>query len=274
MGFPSTQPPQRAPSGISTTRANNLFANYTGPSPFRIHQVAFDFDTYDPTEWTVTTAGSGSSALNANGNGGYLNQLTDAASGSVQANQTPVKNFAVVPGCRMWFVVNFIRDAALNATSLNLLQMQAGFADDFSAFAPVDGIFFFKPAGTPLISLVLSKGGVQTTIPVGNYSLITNLANSNMMGFYYDGKPIPTLYVFAKLGFPPPFQFSNTTPTWIGGNQILASVSADGVNPNSLTNLPLSSTNLVAGFGYKSGEAVARLMATDYFLAANEIIRF
>lgn len=262
MGFPTGSPPQRSQAGISTSPPGYMFGDYPGPTPFRIHEVFSDFDRYLASDWTVTTTNAGTSALAA-GNGGFLLQTTAATGTDLQSNQTPIADFAVVPGARMWFSMNI----NLNDASAQLFQ--AGFANSFAALAPTDGIYFSKAAASTTLNLILAKSSTVTTLAVGTLAAAT----AYTIGFYYDGKPTPNLYVYFTGGYTTgPTAFSQ--PYYTGGSQVTVSASADGLNPNPLTNLPLAATNLVAGFAIKASAAAAKTNTIDYFYAGNEILRF
>ena len=261
MGFPTASPPQRSPAGLSTSAPGFLFGDYPGPTPFRMHERFEDFDHFLATDWTVTTTNAGTAAL-ANGNGGNLLLTTAATGADLEAVQTPVLDFNVISGARMWYAINF----ATNDATATLIQ--AGFANTFAALAPTDGIYFEKPAAATVLNLVINKGGVKTTLLVGN---IAN-ADPRTFGFYLDGKPTPSLYVFSTLGLLTPLAFAQ--PYFVGGAQAVVSASSDPANPNQLTNLPLPATGLVAGFAIKASAAAAKTLTVDYFYAGNEILRF
>lgn len=267
MGIPSQSPPQRSPAGISTVPVGFLMADYPRPSPMNIHEVFTDFDRFAATDWTQTLTGAGTIAL-TNGNGGQLLLTTAATGADIAALQTSVLDYNVIPGARIWFSVNF------QLSDANLSQFQAGLANTFAALAPTDGIFFNKPSGGTVINLVLSKGGVQTTIPLAIGGVPVNLVAATVytLGFVYDGKPTPSLYAFFSVGMATPLAFSQ--PYYPGSAQILATASADPAAAFPLTNLPLPATGLVAGFALKAGAAAAKTATVDYFLATNEVLRF
>lgn len=262
MGFPTGSPPQRSPAGISTSAPGFLFADYPGPTPFRVHERFEDWDHYLASDWTITTTNAGTAAL-TNGNGGLLLLTTAATGADLEALSTPVLDFNVIPGARMWYAINF------QLSDATACLFQAGFANSFATLAPTDGIYFEKPAAATLLNLVLNKGGVKTTLTIGNLVAATQYT----LGFYYDGKPMPNLYAFSTIGYAGvPTAFAQ--PYYTGGSQAVASASADGQNPNPLTNLPLAATGLVSGFALKASAAAAKTLTVDYFYSGNEILRF
>jgi hypothetical protein len=174
----------------------------------------------------------------------------------------------VIPGARIWHAINFqLADASA-------CQFMSGIANNFATLTPIDGIFFNKPAGGTVINLVLSRAGTQTVIPLTAGGVPVNLANNTpySLGFYYDGKSTPTLDGYLSVGQATPVAFSQ--PYYPGGNQTLATASADPAAAFSLANLPLPATNLTCGFALKAGAAAPKVATIDYFLAANEVLRF
>jgi hypothetical protein len=261
MGFPTGQVPQRSPAGLSTSAPGFLFDDYPNGTPFRVHEVGSDFDSFLATDWTQTLSAGGTVAL-APGNGGQLLLTTAATGADTAALQTPVLDFNVIGGARMWYALNFQTNDAVASI------IYAGFANTFAGFAPTSGLYFEKASGANQLNFVINNGGVKTTLTVGF------LANNDprTFGFYLDGKPTPTLQVFSTLLQPTPLAFAQ--PYFTGGAGSPVSASADGANPNSLANLPAPGTGLVAGFGIKAAAAAAKTMTVDYFYAGNEILRF
>jgi hypothetical protein len=266
MGFPTSNTPQRSTAGISTVPPGFLMADYPQPSPLSLHQVFGDFDKFAATDW-ATSAPGGSIAITG-GNGGQLLVTTGATGTDLAAVQTQGLNFNVIPGCRIWHAFNFqVNDATA-------CQIMCGLANNFLTLTPIDGIYFNKPAGGTVINLVLNRSGTSTVIPLTIGGVPVNLANNTAysLGFYYDGKSTPTLDGYMSIGQATPVAFSQ--PYYPGGNQTLATASADPAAAFPLTNLPLPATGLTCGFAIKAAAAAAKVMTVDYFLAANEILRF
>jgi hypothetical protein len=261
MGFPTGSPPQRSPAGIATSPQGYLFGDYPGPSPFRIHEVFSDFDNFQAADWVQTLSAGGAIALTP-GNGGQLLLTTAATGADTAALQTLVADFNVIAGARLWYALNM----QTNDASADILY--AGFANTFAGFAPTSGLYFEKASGAAQLNFVINNGGVKTVLPVG----LISANDPRTFGFYLDGKPTPNLYVFSTLGLATPL--AQAQPYYPGGAGIAVSASADGANPNSLVNLPVPATNLVAGFGIKAAAAAAKTMTVDYFYAGNEILRF
>lgn len=252
----------RFPWAVSTSGPGTLLGNFKIPNPLDPYVFVDDFSSYVAADWTVTTAGGGSTALAA-GNGGRVLQTTGAAGSDIQFNLKNPAAFKFVAGCQFWFVWGGkITDLA----SILQVGVQAG----GTALAPTDGVFFNKAAGSANVDLVIRAASVSTTI-----SAVTTLAADTdaALGFYYNGAATPTLYVFSST----PVQgtqvaFSNNPPYYIGGVQVYG-VGAQSPISQSLANLPTA--NVAPGFGIGGSAATAaETMNTDYILCSTEILRY
>ncbi|MDE2022545.1 MAG: hypothetical protein KGI71_06580 [Patescibacteria group bacterium] len=251
------RPPVRYPSGASVSPRNTLFGEYPSPYPIRTAEYSNDFFAYVAADWTVT-ASTGSTALTA-GNGGQIIQTTAATLNDIQHNLKNPACIAFTPGYQTWFAVNLQTN---DLTSGVIAGLQAG----GTAFAPNDGVYFTRASGSANVALNLSKGGVTTTL-----AAVTTLpaATAVSLGFFYDGKSTPTLYVFSSAGLASLTAYSQ--PYYQGG----VVVKEVGVNASSgvlLTNLPV--VNLSPAFGIQAGAAAAKTMTTDYLVASTEIARY
>lgn len=251
--------PTRFPFGVTNVIKASLLGNYPNPNPLTVHEYANDFDDYTAAQWTLTTAGAGATAVLA-GNGGLVRQTTNGAGTDPQFNLKNPAAFQFNSGMQTWFMWNG-EYAAL--TSVLQVGLQAG----GTAFAPTDGVFFTKATGSADVNLVIRAASTSTTIAAVTTMAI---ATRTTLGFYFDGRATPTLYVFSST--PVPALVALGQPTWSGGVMVTAAGSLSPVN-TSLANLPLA-TNLAIGFGLTEGAAAATTMTTDYILAANEILRF
>lgn len=253
--------PQRAKNGINTAaRPNDLFGDYSWPGPVDLYEYKNDFSTYAAADWTVSTTNSGTTAL-TNGNGGLLLQTTGATSTNYQSNYLTTTSFAFTPGYRTWFWINV---ALSDVATHNFFQ--AGLVDTLSTNAtPGQGVYFSKLDASSTVSLVLNKSGTKTTVTVG--TMVINTATT--LGFYYDGRAVPTLYAYSSIGL--------TANTAFGPDPVFggARVIAFGANSaNALTNLPLAATGLTLGFGITTGASVAKTATIDYVGAGMQLARF
>ena len=253
-------PPTRHESGDSTSAKGYLFGDYTFRTPMRLNEFFTDFNTYEAGDWTVITSSSGTNAL-ADYNGGALTVTADTGASDVQGLQLVKKSFAFTSGSQVWFAINLSITDALNP------QFLAGLSNDFSALAPTDGVYFSKAAASRQLNLVIRASSTSTTLAVGTFANAT----AYTLGFYYDGKPTPTLAVFSTIGMTAPTAFSQ--PYFSGGNQEVISASSETGATNTLVNLPTPTTLLTAGMALKSGGATnGGIGIIDYFLASEEIV--
>jgi hypothetical protein len=255
--------PQRARNGINTgSRPGDLFGDYQWPAPIDQYEYRTDFSTYAAGDWTVATTNSSTSALTA-GNGGLLIQTTGATSTNYHSNYLASTSFAFTPGYRTWFWINVkLSDVATHCL------WQAGLVDTLSTNAvPTHGVYFSKPDASAAVTLVLNKNTTKTTIAVGTMVIAT----AHTLGYYYDGKQTPTLYIYSSIGMTANTAFG-LDPVYGGRPVVAAGVNA--VSGNLLTNLPLTTTGLTVGFGLTAGESVAKTATYDYVGAAMQVARF
>lgn len=254
--------PERLIYGLSTARINTLFGDYPKPNPVAALYYENDFLTYAAADWTVAPATGTSALSNANGlAGGFLRQTTGAVSTNAQGNALSTPSYLFTGGNtfggKVWFACGFIEAASL-VTSWTI-GMTVGGAD-----APTSGVYFTRATTASAISLVLNKAGTLTTIALPG---VASVISANVsLGFFYDGKPTPTLYAFCSLPLATPTQFGQ--PYWQGGVAV-TSASNDPSNVNPLTNLP--NVLITPSFAARTNAASAVSMDFDYIVAAQEI---
>ena len=259
------QVPSRFQAGLSTSAPGFLFGNLPQPTPARINLYHNDFNTYAAGDYTVTTGGTGTSAL-IDGNGGLLAVTTDAATSDIQGNQLVKKSFAFTSNSQFWFGINFKLSHASNSAFM------AGVSNTFAALTPTDGVYLSKPAGAATMNLVIRGSSTSTTITVGTVVADTFYT----MGFYYDGKASPTVYGFSTIpylnGTAPGGATGNTAfgyPYFNGGIQLTPAAGAGSQAGTTLANLPTA--NLTMGWAIKANTTVAQVATIDWVTAAEEI---
>jgi len=262
-----TLTPARYSSGVSTARKQqDLYGMLPHPMPVACNYYENDFNNYTAGDWTVAPA-TGTSALTA-GLGGFLTQTTGAVSGNGQGNALNPVSFAFTPGFQTWFSINFT--CPTNNVPNWVVGLTAGGAN-----APTSGVYFTKATASRNVSILINKAGSITTLTPATLTAAAQDATALQLGFYYDGRPTPTLYFYSSVGLignqaqPSPTAFG--MPPVYGGAMV-ASASSDGLNPNPLTNLPI--VNLQPSFFIQTNAASAVTMAVDYVTAACEINRF
>lgn len=253
------QTPTRYFSGVTNSFPFpfNMMGNYNSPMPMAVPQDFDDFmGTYTAGQWTVTTS-SGTTADTA-GNGGLVLQSTAASNNDIQFNQRPTAKFAVVAGNQMWFAANFQGSVA------SASQYMIGLGTSMATMAPTAGLYFEKALAGTTLNFVIRNASVSTTIPI---TTAFNAAQNYGVGFYYDGRGDPTLYVFCSASLSAPVAFGRAGFP-IG--PCVATASASGTY--TLANIP--TVNLAPGFGVKAGAVAITTMTTDYILSAADAVRY
>lgn len=257
----STLIPARYPSGLSTATPGGLLGDLQQPSPIKLYSLFTDFAVYQADDWTVTTTNSGTSAL-ADGNGGLLVQTTGGTSTNYQANESVAKSFFFTSGHKKWFWFNF------NLSDTAHTLMLAGLVDTLSGpMAPSKGVYFQKTDASTTLSIVL-KGASTTTVTVGTIAAATAYS----VGFYYDARSTPTLYVYSSIGLTAPVLWEGNTQIY--GGMVTTSIGGNSPTNPSLANLPTATDGLRLGFGITTGANAAHTNTIDYVGAASEVNRF
>ncbi len=262
-------PPVRYPSGVATSPPGFLFGNLGIPTPAYYYQYFNDFSTYAAGDWTVTTGGTGTSAL-TDALGGKIIQTTSTVAADFQANQLTKKSFAFETGADVGFGINFALSAG-GSTGATGPAFVAGLGDTFAGGATgptVGGVWFKKAAGSTTLNLLITASSTTTTIAVGTLAAAT----AYTVGYYYSGSaPVPTLYVFSTV----PYADSSVTKPQVyapGGNQLIATAYSGGTN--TLANLPATSTLMTMGFGIATGTTAAQTNTVDYVFAGQSVNRY
>ncbi len=260
-------PPGRNLAGISTSAPGFLFAQVPHPTPARTHLYFNDFDTYAAGDWTVTTGGTGTSAL-IDANGGQIAVTTDAATNDVQGNQLAKKTFAFTANSQFWFGINFKLSHATNSAFM------AGVGSSFATLAPTDGVYISKVAGSATCNVIVrASSSTSATLALG--TLVADTFYT--MGFYYNGTSSPSLLTYSTVpylnGTAPGGATGNTAFGqnfyFNGGNQQGA---AAGTESQAQTVLTLPTANLTAGWAIKANTTVAQVATIDWFHCESEIV--
>lgn len=240
--------PTRFPSGVATDVFRSVLGNYGAPNP--IQWITYWNDMTNapgPTlpnatdqQYTVTKTGAGTIA-NTDGAGG-LSLITNAA-GAADAVFVQGKGeaFRFVSNKRMLFQARFALNHATLSSAVIGLQIT-----DTTPLDATDGIFFLKSTAAAALQFKTVKGGVASTLAMGNVVAATYYT----VGFYYNGIPVVvggvTSYVF---------------DVYLDGLPI-GQVTASSTVPDT--------EDLCISLGVQNGEAVAKTMTVDYIFAAVE----
>ena len=231
--------PTRFPSGISNNVVGSVMGNYPLLDFTNVVRYSNDFMSYAAGDWTVIASGSGSTAANAGSvNGGGSMLQTWGTSGS-QANTLAILPFrflattSLAKGNQFWFDVN----AVASATALTP-NYQIGVIAG-TATSTTDGVYFTKAAAALTWSIVLkSAAGSTTTIALPAANVVAD-ATRFQIGFYYDAKPQPTLWIYYN---------NNLVGTLVDETKgsLVGSLGTRGAN--NLANLPASTVGVGPSF--------------------------
>lgn len=250
--------PVRYPNGVSTAPRLTMFGDYPYPTPVVVADLYNDFLTYLAADWTVT-ASTGTTALAA-GNGGRLLQSTAAAGADIQFNTKNPAHAAITAGFPFWF-------CWMGQSNDNASDVRFGMFTGGTPFAPTDGIFFEKLTAQNNVTFNLKTGGSTTSVALGSGAAMVP-ATDTSYGFYYDGAPTPTIYVFCSTAGPTASAFGQQR---FSGGYLVAALGANSTAGTLLTNLPTSV--LSAGFGLRATPAAIKTLNTDYLIASPTINR-
>ncbi len=263
MGF---RTPSRFIKGVSTAGVGSVLGNLPVPNMFDPHVYANDFDDFTIAQWTQVQVGAGTNTIPA-AEGGKL-VLTTAAGGTDSQHLVKLPGtFSLTPGNQFWFMANV---AVSNADSTMIVGMQPANA---APMVPVNGIFFSKTGGSANVDFTIRSASTSTTL-----SAVTTMAAATptSLGFYYDGKQDPTLYVFSStpvLGANPLAAFTSS-PLYFMGGTCVGAMGAQSPNATPLTNLPLPAILMGPDFGILNTTANARTLTVDYVIAGSEVLRY
>jgi len=228
------------PNGATNNTAQNTLGQMVIQDPSKAHTYFNDFDSYLPSEWTITTtevgAGSATEAL-TDADGGVL-LLTNAADDNDADFFNKVgESFLMAAGKPAFFKARLKVSDATQSDFVIGLQIT-----DTTPLAVTDGIFFRKDDGDAFLDFVVMKNSAATTA-----TGIATVADDTYLtvGFYYDG--IDKIEYFAGT--------DSKNPTFLGRSVT--------------TNLP-DDEELTISFGIQNGEAVAKTMSIDYIFASKE----
>jgi hypothetical protein len=237
--------PTRFRNGV-TNNDRGVLANLPTVDNQNILIYQNDFLTYNSGDWTVVAGGgSSSSALSTTIVGGAL-ALTWNTSG-VQSNTLKGGAYAFNPttssayGNQCWFEAGLVLPSDTSAPSY-VIGMVKG-----APSSPTDGVYFTKAAAGNWNLVIKAAAASTTTIDLGVAP--TNSARSSI-GYYYDAKPAPTLFVF------------------LDGNCIGTVGSSGSLSTTGLNNLPANTILLNPSF--QIGTAAGPLNI-DYVTAACEV---
>lgn len=179
--------PTRFTSGVATGAKGSALANYPAPDPTKVFEYFNDFTTYVAGDWTVTSVGSATRALEADAPYGALLLTTTGVENDGTQLQLTTENFTIASGKKAWFKARFkLSDVTQSdfLIGLAVLDTTALAADGDGV---TDGIFFSKDDGDALLDFQVQKDA--TTGQSRATSVATLVADTYVtVGFEFDGK--------------------------------------------------------------------------------------
>lgn len=191
------------------------------------HKYLEDFDYYSASNWIISdgaVAGAATVSL-ASGDNGLLNVVTGATLNNGGFLQKTGPSYRFELGKELWLNCRIRVDSVLNSNLVFGLQ-----EIDTTPLDTSNGVFFFKPSNTGVVTLFVEKSNLNTQTAVGTMADNTFF----VFGFYYNG--IDRIDSYFNNGF---------------------------VASSPTTNLP-DTTDLTISFGVQNSTAVARTMAVDF----------
>ena len=226
--------------GVTNVTAQNILGQLIHLDPTQTHTYFNDFDTFNTSDWTITTteagAGSATEAL-TDADGGVLLITNDDADNDNDFFQLSKETFKFTAGKKLFFKTRFKTSDATQSDLVFGLQIT-----DTSPLAVTDGVYFQKDDGDANLDFHVTKNSTSTSA-----TALTTLANDTYItvGFYYNGV-----------------------------DEVVYAASTDSNNPTirgklATTNLP-DDEELTISFGIQNGEAVAKTLSVDYIFVAKE----
>lgn len=241
--------PVNYPAGVSTAAKGTTLQQMGVPDPFKYIIDSDDFLTYTAADWTVTETQAGATqAIASEAAGGNLVLTNSAADDDVNMIYRAQEVFKWEPTKRLFFKARFkVSDATQSDVAVGLQ------ISDTSpiASAPTDAFYFLKTDGAATMTFKVGKNSSYTTS-----STVATMVSDTFMtvGFAYNGKTYVDI----------------TTPTL---TYYVFEVYVDEVK---VADVNVLSTNVCEDefmtpfIALQNGEAVAKVLTIDYFLAAKE----
>lgn len=231
--------PTRFNNGVTNVTKENILGQLKELDPTQLHTYFNDFDTYNASDWTITTteagAGSATEAL-TDADGGVLLITNDAADNDNDFFNKVGESFKFESGKKLFFKARFKVSDATQSDIVFGLQIT-----DTTPLAVSDGVYFLKDDGDANLDFYVTKNSTSSIA-----TAITTLADDTYItiAFYYNG--VDSVKYAAGTA---------NNPAILGDLAV--------------TNLP-DDEELTISFGIQNGEAVAKTMSIDYIFVAKE----
>lgn len=179
--------PTRFTAGIATGAKGTVLANYPRPDPTKVYTYFNDFDTYVAGDWTVTSVGAATRALEADAPYGALLITTTGIENDGTQLQLTTENFTISASKKAWFKARFKLNDVVQSDFLVGLAVLDTTALDTDGDGVTDGIFFSKDDGDALLDFQVQKDATTgQSRAVGVATLVVDTYMT--VGFELDGK--------------------------------------------------------------------------------------
>ena len=246
--------PVRFPRGLSTFAPRSVMGSYpisTSPSQIAMTE---DFIPYRATDYTVTTAVAGT-ATSFPQMSGALKLATSASATDTIFLARNGQGFQFMPNNQMWFDMKLAYPrTVLNANDTNIYL---GMFDNAVPTSATNAIYFFKPAGSTAVQLIIKKAGTTTTfqnvadlsIPSGLYG-DTNSVNGTLTSVVTGGGFTGVSVATPGAGYQCSPLVLTTAASGVAGNNITTVGIGSTANTQSNPAVPVQSTALPYGSLY------------------------
>src|SRR5205814_4111657 len=145
--------------GANNTRDTETFSDQYVEDRTKIHEYANDFDEWNTANYTISSAGAGTTFAAIAGDGGVIQAITAGAATNFYSLQNVRADYKIEKNFRLWFEWLFSVDSALANIIAGLINTTA---TPFTGASQTDGIYLLS-AGTTALSVNVAVGGVITS---------------------------------------------------------------------------------------------------------------
>lgn len=169
--------------GANNTRDTETFSDQPVEDRTKVHEYNNDFDEWNTGNYTITNGGGAGTTFSAvAGDGGIIQAVTAATTGSYYSAQNVRADYSVAKNFRLFQIFLLSVDSALANIFAGLINATT---TPFTGASQTDGIYLLS-AGTTALSVNVAVGGVITS--VANAAVLNpGLANYVTFKTYWDG---------------------------------------------------------------------------------------
>jgi hypothetical protein len=248
----------RTPAGSTNSAPWQTMANCGSQYPTWVHEYFNDFNTYLPSDWTVTLTGTGTSALTAFDGGALLSTTT---AGATDANfyQLGAAGFKIGSQVSPVPKETFFKYSGVLSDVVNSTFYAGLIVTSATPLTATDGLYIYKATGSSTMALVSKIGGVTTTVPFPAPCVPVNGVQFEV-GIHVDYLGNVEAFWNPTTGDNPLgyAQQAANPPVPLGRVATLYQTGAVPVVTSAVLNL---------SFGIQNGAAAAKTLTTDFIVA-------